>query len=204
MSLVIRNIKESDYDEVEALTREAFWNVYRPGCGEHLVVHNIHKYEKSIKELELVALYDNKIVGHIVYTKGHVTDSENDNFISFGPISVLPEFQNESIGSKLIRISLQKAARLGYDAVFITGNNDYYNRFGFESASKYGVHMQGVALEDEAEFFMVKILKKDALKDVLGYFIFDECYHVDEAELENFDQQFPFKVMEIKEGQLNI
>ena len=124
MSLVIRNIKEEDYDEIEVLTREAFWNVYRPGCSEHLVVHNIHRDESSIKDLELVALYDNKIVGHIVYTKGNINGVENDKFISFGPISVDPKFQHRQIGSKLIRISLQKAAKMGYLAVFITGNEN--------------------------------------------------------------------------------
>lgn len=202
MSLVIRKINKSDYDAVEVLTREAFWNVYRPGCGEHLVVHNIHKENKSIEELELVAEYDNKIVGHIVYTNGYVDGSDKYGFISFGPISVMPEFQNKGIGSKLIRISLQKASRLGYEAVFITGDNDYYSKFGFEAAYKYGVHMEGVPLEDEAPFFMVKTLKDDTLKDVIGYYVFDECYNIDNKELREFDRKFPFKKKEVREGQL--
>ena len=202
MSLVIRKINKSDYDEVEVLTREAFWNVYRPGCGEHLVVHNIHKENKSIEELELVAEYDNKIVGHIVYTNGYVDGSDKYGFISFGPISVMPEFQNKGIGSKLIRISLQKASRLGYEAVFITGDNDYYSKFGFEAAYKYGVHMEGVPLEDEAPFFMVKTLKDDTLKDVIGYYVFDECYNIDNKELREFDRKFPFKKKEVREGKL--
>ena len=202
MSLVIRKINKSDYDAVEVLTREAFWNVYRPGCGEHLVVHNIHKENKSIEELELVAEYDNKIVGHIVYTNGYVDGSDKYGFISFGPISVMPEFQNKGIGSKLIRISLQKASRLGYEAVFITGDNDYYSKFGFEAAYKYGVHMEGVPLEDEAPFFMVKSLKDDALKEGIGYYVFDECYNIDNKELREFDRKFPFKKKEVREGQL--
>lgn len=202
MSLVIRKINKSDYDAVEVLTREAFWNVYRPGCGEHLVVHNIHKENKSIEELELVAEYDNKIVGHIVYTNGYVDGSDKYGFISFGPISVMPEFQNKGIGSKLIRISLQKASRLGYEAVFITGDNDYYSKFGFEAAYKYGVHMEGVPLEDEAPFFMVKTLKDDTLKDVIGYYVFDECYNIDNKELREFDRKFPFKKKEVREGKL--
>ena len=202
MSLVIRKIDKNDYDAVEVLTREAFWNVYRPGCGEHLVVHNIHKENKSIGELELIAEYDNKIVGHIVYTNGYVDGSDKYGFISFGPISIMPEFQNKGIGSKLIRISLQKASRLGYEAVFITGDNDYYSKFGFEAASKYGVHMEGVPLEDEAPFFMVKTLKDDALKEVIGYYVFDECYNIDNKELKEFDRKFPFKKKEVREGQL--
>lgn len=202
MSLVIRNIEEADYKEVEILTREAFWNVYQPGCSEHLVLHNIHNDNKSIEELELVAVYNNKIVGHIVYTKGCIDGIDNNNFIAFGPLSVMPNFQNKGIATLLVRISLQKAARLGYSAVFITGDNKYYSRFGFESASKYDIHMEGIPLEDEAPFFMVRCLKEDALKDISGYFIFDDSYNVNEEELEEFDKKFDFKKKEIREGQL--
>ena len=176
--------------------------MYRPGCSEHLVVHNIHRDESSIKDLELVALYDNKIVGHIVYTKGNINGVENDKFISFGPISINPKFQNKQIGSKLIRISLQKAAKMGYLAVFITGNENYYKRFGFESASNYNIHIEGVPLEDEAPFFMVKCLTDDALENISGCFVFDDCYNIDNEELEIFDKKFPEKKKEVKEGQL--
>lgn len=190
MSLVLRNINKNDYKEVEILTREAFWNIYRPGCCEHLVIHNMHKDKKSIEELELVAVYNDKILGHIAYTKGHVKGIDNETFITFGPLSVMPKFQGKGIGSKLILETLQRAASLGYSAVFITGDNNYYSRFGFESASKYGVHMEGIPMEDEAPFFMVKSLKKDALKDVSGFYVFDDCYNVDEEAVDEFDKQF--------------
>lgn len=202
MSLVIRKIEKSDYKEVEILTREAFWNVYRPGCSEHLVVHNIHNDEKSIEELELIAEHGNKIVGHIVYTKGHIENIDNKNFAAFGPISVLPEYQNKDIGSKLIKISLQKAKRLGFSAVFITGNEKYYNRFGFESASKYNIYLEGIPAEDQAPFFMVRCLEENALEGVSGYFAFDDCYNINEEELEEFDKGFDEKKKEVKEGQL--
>lgn len=202
MSLVIRKIEKRDYKEVEILIREAFWNVYRPGCSEHLVVHNIHEDKKSIEELELVAEYGRKIVGHIVYTKGYMGGVDNKTFAAFGPISVMPEFQNKDIGSKLIKISLQKAKRMRFSAVFITGNEKYYSRFGFESASKYGIHLEGIPVEDQAPFFMVRCLEEGALKDVNGYFAFDNCYNVDEKELEDFDKGFDEKNKEVREGQL--
>lgn len=204
MSLVIRKIEERDYKEVEILTREAFWNVYRPGCSEHLVLHNIHKDNKSIEELELIAEYGRKIVGHIVYTKGHIEGVDNETFAAFGPISIMPEFQNENIGSKLIKISLQKAKRLGFSAVFITGNEKYYNRFGFESASKYGIYLEGIPMEDQSPFFMVRCLEEYALSGVNGYFSFDDCYNVDEEELEEFDKGFDEKKKEVREGQLGV
>ena len=202
MSLTIRKIEKDDYNEVEVLTREAFWNIYRPGCSEHLVLHNLHKNNKSIEDLELVVECEGKIVGHIIYSKGNIDKSKDETFITFGPVSVHPKFQRKEIGSKLIRISMQKAVRLGYSAVFITGDENYYKRFGFESASKYGIHLEGVPVEDEAPFFMVKTLKEDALKDIEGNFIFDECYNVNDEDVDEFDKNFEFKKKEVRERQL--
>ncbi|MBU5336962.1 GNAT family N-acetyltransferase [Intestinibacter bartlettii] len=204
MSLTIRKIEKDDYDQVEVLTREAFWNIYRPGCSEHLVLHKLHENNRSIEDLELVVERDGKIVGHIAYSGGYIDGVDNETFITFGPISVDPKFQRSEIGSKLVRISMQKAARLGYSAVFITGDENYYKRFGFEPASKYGIHLEGIPLEEEAPFFMVKILKEDALKDVEGYFEFDECYHVNEDEIDEFDKKFEPKKKEKRDGQLGV
>lgn len=175
---------------MEILTREAFWNIYRPGCCEHLVIYNMHKYKKSIEELELVAVYNEKILGHIAYTKGHIKGSDNETFITFGPISVMPGFQGKGIGGKLILETLKKATKLGYSAVFINGDNNYYSRFGFESASKYGIHMEGIPVDDDAPFFMVKSLKKDALEGVSGQYVFDDCYNVDEEAIVEFDKRY--------------
>ena len=202
MSLIIRKIEKDDYKEVEVLTREAFWNVYRPGCSEHLVLHNLHHNNKSIEDLELVVECNGKIVGHIVYTKGYIDGFDNETFITFGPISVHPKFQRKEIGSKLIRISMQKAARLGYSAIFITGDENYYKRFGFESASKYKIHLECVPVEDEAPFFMVKTLKEDALNNIEGFFIFDDCYNVNQDKVDEFDKKFEPKKKEKRAGQL--
>lgn len=204
MNLVLRKVNPNDYKEVEILTREAFWNVYMPGCCEHLVIHNMHRDKRSIEELELVAVYDNKIVGHIAYTKGQIKGIDNETFVTFGPISIMPEFQGKGIGGKLILDTLEKATNLGYSAVFITGDNNYYSRFGFEPASKYGIHMEAIPMEDEAPFFMVKTLKDDALSDVRGFYVFDDCYNVDKEEVDQFDKLFEEKKKEVREGQLKM
>lgn len=193
MSLIIRKIEESDYKDVENLTREAFWNVYRPGCYEHLIIHNIHKDEKSIKDLEIVALYNHKIVGHIAYTKGKIENINNESFLTLGPVSIMPEFQGIQIGSKIIRISLQKAYRLGYTAVFIVGDENYYSRFGFELASKYNIYVKGIEEENRQMPFMVKILQEGALDNIKGNYIFDESYNVNNCDVEEFDKKFEYK-----------
>lgn len=205
MNITIRREQEADYRVVENLTREAFWNVYKPGCDEHFILNQLRGHDDFVPELDLVAEYDGKIVGHIAYSKATiVTNKGNDiECIAFGPLSVDPEYQAKGIGSKLIEHSLQVATQLGYTIVFITGNPTYYHKFGFESASKYGVHLEDIPQEDEAPFFMVKLLDKGALKNVSGAFRFSSGFEVSAEQVEIFDQGFPSKIKEIREGQLS-
>ena len=133
---IIRNELEEDYDDVENLTREAFWNVYRPGCNEHLVIHNLWKEKCFIKELDYVIEKDNKIIANIVYAKSKITQDNGitKDILIFGPISVWPEYQKKGYGSYIIKYTMNKAKEMGYTEIAITGNPDYYHRFGFESA----------------------------------------------------------------------
>lgn len=193
MELRLEN--EKDYFEVENLTREAFWDVYRPGCSEHLVLNKLRQADSFIKDLDYVLIEDGKIVGNIVYTKTF-TGSErkmSDEVIAFGPISVHPDFQKKGLGKKLIEYTLDKAKCLGYKAVLITGDNNYYNPLGFESACRYHVYLPGTSEDDEAVFFMAKELEEGYLGNNNGIYDFDICFNVSEEELEIFDRKFPEK-----------
>lgn len=193
MELRLEN--EKDYFEVENLTREAFWDVYRPGCSEHLVLNKLRQADSFIKDLDYVLIEDGKIVGNIVYTK-MFTGTErkmSDEVIAFGPISVHPDFQKKCLGKKLIEYTLDKAKCLGYKAVLITGDNNYYNPLGFESACRYHVYLPGTSEDDEAVFFMAKELEEGYLGNNNGIYDFDICFNVSEEELEIFDRKFPEK-----------
>ncbi|MFR0733714.1 MAG: GNAT family N-acetyltransferase [Oscillospiraceae bacterium] len=135
--------------------REAFWNVYRPGCTEHLVLHNLRKEACFVPELDYVIEDDGKIIAHIAYAKGSLKteDGRTETSLLFGPVSVLPEYQGRGYGSKLIQFTLEKARELGYPAVVITGNPAYYSRFGFEPAAKHGIYLHGMDKSQEAPFF---------------------------------------------------
>lgn len=184
-----------DFKLVEHLTREAFWNVYRPGCSEHLVLHQLRKSKAFIPELDYVVLKDHRIVGHIAYSKMFLApDLEMcTDVISFGPISVHPDYQKTGIGKALIRYTLEKAKALGYKAVMITGNTNYYHPLGFVSASQYHIHLPGMPLEDPADFFMAKELEKGYLENHAGLYTFDSCFEVEDAALEAFEKAFPPK-----------
>lgn len=200
----IRLERENDYSIVENLTREAFWDVYRPGCNEHLVLHNLRKAVSFIPELDYVAEIDGKIVGHIAYSRMFVTKQRimSEQVISFGPISVSPEFQKLGIGKRLIEYTLQKASELGYKVVMITGSDQYYPKLGFEKSSDYQVYLPGIEGQ-EASFFMLQELEKGYLLNNSGIYDFDTCFIVKDSDLEEFEKRFQIKKRRApKEGDL--
>ena len=202
--MIIRLEEEKDYFETENLTREAFWNVYREGCFEHLIIHNLRKDKSFVKELDYCIEINNKIIANIVYAKGKLK-LENGNIreiLIFGPVSVLPEYQKKGYGEKLINYTIEKAKELGFDAIVIMGNPNYYKKFGFESCSKYKIYYEGLDKNEEAPFFMIKILNDNNIENLKGIYSDPDCYKADEKELEEFDKKFPFKIKEKTEGQI--
>ena len=119
MDITIRPEKEYDYRIVEELTREAFWNLYFPGCVEHYLAHILRNHPDFIAEMDYVAEVDNKVVGNIMYTKSYVTDEDNHKIetITFGPLSVLPEYQKKGIGSSLIQYTKEIAVKNNSKAI---------------------------------------------------------------------------------------
>ena len=200
----IRLETEKDYRVVENLTREAFWDVYRPGCNEHLVLHRLRQAESFIHELDYIVVQDNKIVGNIVYTKMFHEQKMCNEIIAFGPISVHPDYQRKGIGKYMIEYTIQKAKELGFKAIMITGDTKYYHKLGFVSASSYNVHLPGMSIEDEAPFFMAIELEKNYLKDHPGIYEFDPCFNVTDEALEIFEKEFPPKAKRApREGDLS-
>lgn len=191
-NIKLRNEKASDYRTVEELTREAFWNHHVPGCDEHYLLHIMRNADSFINELDIVAEVDGKIVGNIVYTKGKiVTDDGNRNeVISFGPLSVLPEFQGRGIGGMLIEHTKTIAKGLGYKAILIYGDPDYYSKFGFVAAETYKI---GTADNMYAVPLQAIELIQGALLNCSGRFFEDAIYDVDEAAAKEFDKGFPQK-----------
>lgn len=201
----LRLEREADFREVEQLTREAFWNVYCPGCSEHLVLHKLRQDPCFLPELDTVLEEDGRIVASIAYARGrlHLDAGGEAEVPLFGPVGVLPEYQGKGYGSKLITETLEKAKELGWPAVVITGNPAYYKRFGFESASKHGIYLEGEERTEEAPFFLIKVLREEGAKGLRGVYSIPACYTVEGPELEEFDSSFPKKKKEVRPGQLH-
>lgn len=191
MPVEIRKENPADYRAVENLTREAFWGCMdHPTCdGEHLLVHKLRKLPCFVPELDLVAETDGKIVGHIIYSLAKVVTPEGLEIpvLSFGPLSVHPDYKRQGIGSALMRHSIRQAARLGYRAILIYGHPDYYPRFGFRRASSYGITSADGSTPDA---LMAMELYDNALEGITGRFFEDAVYAVDPEETAEFDKNF--------------
>ena len=200
----IRLETKEDYKKVENVTREAFWNVYRPGCMEHYVLHCYRDREDFIKELDFVMEQDGKIIGHVMYSKAEIKadDGRKIPIMTFGPISILPEYKRKGYGKKLLDYSMQKAKEMGAGALCIEGNINFYGKSGFVVASTKGIHYYAEPRENEVPYFLVKELEEGFLDDVEGIYHTPEGYFVDEKEVEVFDRQFPKKEKLKLAGQL--
>ena len=201
MKTRIRRTTKADFLITENITREAFWNVYKPGCDEHLVLHNVRNGNSYIAELDIVAVVENEIIGHIISTKAKIVDSKNTEHevLCLGPVSVLPGYQKQGIGSKLINESFKVAKKSGYRAMILFGNPDYYHRFGFRNAQEYGITTKEY---ENFEPFMALELQTNGLENVTGRFFEDNAFTTEPNELIEFEKQFPYKEKLVTDTQL--
>jgi len=192
MKVIIRKATDEDCFKTEYITRESFWNVYKMGCDEHLILKNLRNSKCYVSNLDLVAVYKNEIIGHIISTKARVIDSENNEHevLCVGPLSVLPEFQKQGVGSILMKSSIAKAKELNYAGMIIFGNPDYYHRFGFINAKEYKI-----TTKDNQNFepFMALEIMINGLSNVKGRFFEDSAFEVNQDELTEFEKKFPYK-----------
>lgn len=194
-SLIIRPEEERDYRTVEELVRDSFWNVYRPGCLEHYVLHVQRDCPDFIKELDFVMEKDGRIIGQNVFVKAVInTDSgEKLPIVTMGPICIANDLKRQGYGKILLDYSLEKAAEMGFGAVCFEGNIDFYGKSGFTYASEFGIRYHGLPEGADASFFLCKELKEGYLDGVTGEYATPEIYFVDENEAEEFDKTFPKK-----------
>lgn len=189
MNIEIRNETEKDFREVEELTREAFWNLYFPGCNEHYLVHQIRNHPDFIKELDFVAEYNGKIVGNIMYTKAWLINENGQEIeiISFGPLSVLPECQRKGIGSSLVNHTKNAAHEKGIKGIVIFGDPHNYCKHGFKSGKDLNIS----DMNGEYPYGMLALaLEEQAFEGHTWKFKYSDVFNVNEEEAEEFDKSF--------------
>ncbi len=190
---IIRLERKEDYRAVEELVRESFWNVYRPGCSEHYVIHVLRDDPAFIKELDFVMEQGSRLIGQNMFMRTVVNadDGRDVDVLTMGPICIAPELKRQGYGKKLLDYSLEKAAEMGFGAVLFEGNIGFYGRSGFDYASRFGIRYHDLPEDADASFFLCRELIPGCLDGVTGVYQTPRGYYVDEAEVEEFDKSFP-------------
>jgi putative acetyltransferase len=110
---------------------------------------------------------DEKVVGHIFFSPAEINHKgKTIKGMGLAPMAVHTEYQNKSIGSLLVKKGIKKIKISGCPFIIVLGHEKYYPRFGFETASKYGIKPQWEGVPDEA--FMIMILDKETMAGVSG------------------------------------
>ena len=191
----IRLENKSDYRNVEDLIRESFWNVYRPGCSEHYVIHVLRNDSAFIEELDFVMELDGRLIGQNMFMKTIINADDGTvvPVLTMGPICITPELKRKGYGKALLDYSLERAEALGYGAVLFEGNIGFYGKSGFDYASNFGIRYHDLPEDQDASFFLCKELKKGYLDGISGVYQTPLGYYVDDADVEEFDKEFPPK-----------
>ena len=202
--VLIRFENEGEYREVENLIRESFWNVYRPGCSEHYVIHELRDDPAFVKELDFVMEKDGSLIGQNMFMRTVINadDGRDVEVLTMGPICIAPELKRKGYGKKLLDYSMGKAAELGFGAVLFEGNIDFYGKSGFDYARRFGIRYHDLPEGADDSFFLCRELIPGYLDDVTGVYQTPQGYYVDDAEVEAFDKDFPPKEKLKLPGQL--
>jgi predicted N-acetyltransferase YhbS len=205
--LTIRREEESDYRAVEELIRESFWNVYRPGCLEHYVIHILRDDPAFVKELDFVMEKDGRLIGQNMFMRAVIKadDGRDVPIMTMGPICVAPELKRKGFGKILLDYSLEKAKELGCGALCFEGNILFYGKSGFTYASEFGIRYHGLPEGADASFFLCRELIPGYLEGVTGVYGPPEgyfCAQKDPEAFEAFDATFPSKLKLKLPGQL--
>ena len=208
--MTIRLEKPEDYRAVEDLTREAFWNVYRPGCTEHYVLHCYRDNPDFIPDLDFVMEENGRLIGHVMFSRAELVlnDGSRKPSWTFGPISIHPDYKRKGYGLKLLRHALGKARENGVGFLCMEGNIGFYKHAGFDLASKFGIHYHDMPQDEEVPFFLAQELipgwlKSNGIDEAFycppkGYFVADE----NPEAFNNYEATFPHKEKLRLPGQL--
>ena len=193
--VIIRSEKKAEYRKVENLVRESFWNVYKPGCSEHYLLHVLRDDPAFVKELDFVMEKDGSLIGQNVFMRTVINSDDGRDIpvLTMGPICIASELKRRGYGKMLLDYSLEKAAEMEFGAVLFEGNIDFYGKSGFDYARRFGIRYHDLPEDADDSFFVCKELKPGYLDEVTGVYQTPQGYYVDDADVDEFDKEFPPK-----------
>ena len=190
--ITIRLETKEDQRTVENLIREAFWNVYRPGCYEHYVMHVLRKDPAFVKELDFVLEKDGRLIGQNMFMRTRIDadDGRAVPVLTMGPICITPELKRRGYGKLLLDATLERAAAMGFGAVLFEGNIDFYGKSGFTFARDFSIRYHDLPEGADDSFFLCRELIPGYLRGITGVYQTPQGYYVDETDVETFDRSF--------------
>ncbi len=202
--IIIRSEENTDHRAVEELIRESFWNVYRPGCSEHYVIHLLREDPAFIKELDLVMEKGGRLIGQNMFMKTLIKadDGRDIEVLTMGPICIANNLKRQGYGKLLLDYSLEKASALGFGAVLFEGSIGFYGKSGFDYASRFDIRYHDLPEDADSSFFLCKELRPGYLDGVTGVYLTPKGYYVTDEQVEEFDKHFPPKQMLKLPGQI--
>lgn len=163
---VIRAEQAQDKNPIEQINRTAF-----EGEVEAKLVNALR--DSVCDYISLVAEINTKVVAYILFTPVSLSEHPDIKLLGLAPMAVLPEYQNQGVGSELVRQGLAQCKNRGYEAVVVLGHPHYYPRFGFVPADKYGIHSK---YDVPREVFMIQELVPGCLKGKTGAIQYHEAF----------------------------
>jgi predicted N-acetyltransferase YhbS/predicted acetyltransferase len=190
LNIIIREETEKDYYGTELMTQRAFWNKHHLGCDEHYLVHLLRTHVDYIPEISLIAEVEGRVAGAILYSKARVEDNEKiHEVLTFGPLCVDPDYWSMGIGGELLKVTMKMAGEMGYKAIVIYGEPDYYPLHGFVTCDNYGI-----TTPDGKNFsaFMCIELVPGGLDGIHGKFYESEVFEkLVPEEVNTYNEKFP-------------
>lgn len=202
--IVFRTERKEEHRQVEELVRESFWDVYRPGCLEHYVLHCLRGHADFVPELDLVMECGGELIGQAVFMRAEIRTDEGYRLpiMTMGPICIAPAYKRQGYGKLLLDEALRRAAAFGCGALCFEGNIAFYGKSGFTYAADFGIRYHGLPEDEDASFFLCKELRPGYLDGITGEYTTPAAYMVDEADADAFDAAFPPKEKHRLPGQL--
>lgn len=175
MNIIIRPESNNDFQNIFDLVKSAFSDMEESDHKEQLLVERLRQSDAYVPQLSLIATTDNGlIVGFVMLTKiDIVTDHGNETALAVAPLAVLPQFQHQGIGGRLLLESHRIAADLGYKSAFLLGHKDYYPKFGYSKAENFGISFP---FEAPSECCMAIELVPKALQGICGIIKYHDAF----------------------------
>ncbi len=171
-TIQVRQEKPEDISAIDVVHLSAFG-----GDDEVGLLDSLRASSGYVSDLSLVAEFHGRIVGHVLLTKVHLLQgSETKEILALAPMAVVPSQSHRGIGSELVQAAVNQARELGYKAIVVVGYPEFYQRFGFEEASRWELETN---LSVSNDLVTAIELQADALKgggNVIYPSLFDCVY----------------------------